>query len=79
MKAYHNNPQLKAGMLEEMERHRAQDQIERGTYGRDFNGQWRGCAAAWARRNESWNKTRNAVLVRQSEKLLELMAAAPVA
>lgn len=42
--AFHNDPQLKADLLEEVKRHRLADQIIKGTYGTGGNGDWKGCA-----------------------------------
>ena len=44
MKAYLNDEQLKIAMLAEVERHRAADMLVKGTYGREREGKWQGCA-----------------------------------
>ena len=43
MLAYHSDPQLKTDLLTEVEKHRMQDQIVKGTYSVE-NGKWKGCA-----------------------------------
>lgn len=45
--AYHNDPDLKAKLLTELEKHRAADAIVQGTYGEDHEDnavEFRGCA-----------------------------------
>src|ERR1700704_2903659 len=41
--AFHNDHQLKADVLAEVERHRLNDQIVKGAYGKGSNGGWKGC------------------------------------
>jgi hypothetical protein len=41
--AFHGDTQLKADLLAEIIKHRKQDQIVKGSYGRE-NGVWKGCA-----------------------------------
>ena len=43
MRAFLNDPELKTGLVAEVRKHREQDQIIKGTYGK-MNGVWKGCA-----------------------------------
>jgi hypothetical protein len=52
MISYHNSPELKARFVGHVERHRAQDQVARGTYGTvTAGGKWRGCAVGCSLRS----------------------------
>ena len=44
MTAFHGDASLKADILAEIQIHRDLDQIAKGTYGSEKNGDWRGCA-----------------------------------
>ena len=48
--SYHNDSVLKAAILREVVKHRKQDQIIQGTYGKQ-NGSWKGCAVACSLRS----------------------------
>ena len=47
MLTYFNDPKLKEMIVEEMKNHQKQDQIIKGTYGKQ-NGVWKGCAVGCA-------------------------------
>jgi hypothetical protein len=51
MKAYLNDPQLKARFIQELEAHKKADSIKQGTYGNDDDGEWKGCAVACSLRS----------------------------
>jgi hypothetical protein len=42
--AFNSDTNLKTMLLEEVENHRKADQIIQGTYGKDVDGKWKGCA-----------------------------------
>lgn len=45
MLTFHNDPELKRRMIEEIGKHEAADAIVQGTYGDvDEEGKWKGCA-----------------------------------
>lgn len=44
LKSFQGDKKLKTMVLAEVENHRKQDQIMQGTYGRDYDGVWKGCA-----------------------------------
>jgi len=44
MRAYHNDPALKARLLAEMAGHREADRLVQGVYFEQTNGDWKGCA-----------------------------------
>jgi len=49
--SYHNSPELKARFIGHVEKHREQDAIVRGHYGRIIGGQWKGCAVGCSLRS----------------------------
>lgn len=72
MKAFHDNPKIKSNYIARVRAHREADQLVQGF------GYWqygKGCAAAAA--DAAADAARKQARIVQSEKLLELLAAAP--